>query len=69
MLAGGGFRAGDESGTPDAALPVWAGVLPLTAAWQTPDPDPMLPANIPLPARIAALVGWPAGVCSSARAC
>jgi hypothetical protein len=24
------------------------GVLPLAAAWQTPDPDPVLPAGIPL---------------------
>jgi uncharacterized protein len=46
----------DDGDSPDAALPVWAGVLPLAAAWQAPDPDPMLPAEIPLPPHIAALV-------------
>jgi uncharacterized protein len=45
----------DDGDTPDAALPVWAGVLPLAAAWQAPDPDPVLPADIPLPPHIAAL--------------
>ena len=39
----------DDGDSPDAALPVWAGVLPLAAAWQAPDPDPVLPASIPLP--------------------
>ena len=33
----------DDGDSPDAALPVWAGVLPLAAAWQDPDPDPVLP--------------------------
>lgn len=51
----------DDGNTPDAALPVWAGVLPLAAAWQAPDPDPLLPANVPVPQHIAALVGRPAG--------
>ena len=45
----------DDGDSPDAALPVWAGVLPLAAAWQDPDPDPVLPAGIPLPPHIAAL--------------
>lgn len=57
----------DDGGTPDAALPVWAGVLPLAAAWQTPDPDPVLPAGVPLPPHIAALAGRPAGGRDSAR--
>jgi uncharacterized protein len=47
----------DDGDTPDAALPVWAGVLPLAAAWQEPDPDPVLPPGIPVPPHIAALVG------------
>lgn len=51
----------DDGDSPDAALPVWAGVLPLTAAWQAPDADPVLPAGIPLPAHIAALANRPAG--------
>ena len=45
----------DDGDSPDAALPVWAGVLPLAAAWQDPDSDPVLPAGIPLPPHIAAL--------------
>jgi uncharacterized protein len=45
----------DDGDSPDAALPVWAGVLPLTAAWAAPEPDPVLPASIPLPPHIAAL--------------
>jgi nitroimidazol reductase NimA-like FMN-containing flavoprotein (pyridoxamine 5'-phosphate oxidase superfamily) len=51
----------DDGDSPDADLPVWAGVLPLAAAWQTPQADPVLPAGIPLPAHIAALAGQPAG--------
>jgi uncharacterized protein len=45
----------DDGDSPDAALPVWAGVLPLAAAWQDPDPDPVLPAGIPFPPHLAAL--------------
>ena len=45
----------DDGDSPDAALPVWAGVLPLTAVWQDPEPDPVLPAGILLPPHIAAL--------------
>jgi nitroimidazol reductase NimA-like FMN-containing flavoprotein (pyridoxamine 5'-phosphate oxidase superfamily) len=51
----------DDGDSPDAALPVWAGVLPLAAAWQAPVPDPVLPAAIPLPPHIAALARRPAG--------
>jgi nitroimidazol reductase NimA-like FMN-containing flavoprotein (pyridoxamine 5'-phosphate oxidase superfamily) len=51
----------DDGDSADAALPVWAGVLPLAAAWQTPQPDPVLPAGIGLPPHIAALAGQPAG--------
>jgi nitroimidazol reductase NimA-like FMN-containing flavoprotein (pyridoxamine 5'-phosphate oxidase superfamily) len=51
----------DDGDSPDASLPVWAGVLPLAAAWQTPLADPVLPAGIPLPPHIAALAGQPAG--------
>jgi uncharacterized protein len=52
----------DDGDTPDAALPVWAGVLPLAAAWQAPDPDPVLPADIPVPPHIAALAYRPARI-------
>ena len=51
----------DDGDSPDAALPVWAGVLPLAAAWQDPEPDPVLPAGIPLPPHIAALARRPPG--------
>ncbi len=51
----------DDGESPDAALPVWAGVLPLAAAWQDPEPDPVLPPGIPLPPHIAALVRHPPG--------
>jgi hypothetical protein len=50
----------DDGDSPDATLPIWAGVLPLAAAWQAPEPDPVLPADIPVPPHIAALVGRPA---------
>lgn len=51
----------DDGDSPDAALPVWAGVLPLAAAWQAPVPDPVLPAAIPLPPHIAARIAAPPG--------
>ncbi|SDE33359.1 hypothetical protein SAMN05660485_00608 [Blastococcus fimeti] len=38
------------AGSPD---PVWAGVLPLRTVVGTPEPDPLLPAGTPLPARVA----------------
>jgi nitroimidazol reductase NimA-like FMN-containing flavoprotein (pyridoxamine 5'-phosphate oxidase superfamily) len=51
----------DDGDSPDAALPVWAGVLPLATAWQDPEPDPVLPPGIPLPPHIAALARRPLG--------
>jgi nitroimidazol reductase NimA-like FMN-containing flavoprotein (pyridoxamine 5'-phosphate oxidase superfamily) len=57
----------DDGDSADAGLPVWAGVVPLAAAWQTPDPDPVLPAEIPLPSHIAALVNRPAGLPGTLR--
>jgi len=51
----------DDGDSPDAALPVWAGVLPLAATWLDPDPDPLLPAGIPVPPHIAALARRPLG--------
>jgi hypothetical protein len=50
----------DDGDSPDAALPVWAGVVPLAATWQSPDPDPVLPAAIAVPPHIATLAGRPA---------
>jgi len=51
----------DDGDSPDAALPVWAGVLPLAAAWGDPEPDPVLPPEIPLPPHIAARTRRPIG--------
>jgi nitroimidazol reductase NimA-like FMN-containing flavoprotein (pyridoxamine 5'-phosphate oxidase superfamily) len=51
----------DDGDSPDAALPVWAGVLPLAAAWGDPEPDPVLPPDIPLPPHIAARTRRPLG--------
>jgi len=46
----------DDGDSPDAALPVWAGVLPLALAWQDPVPDPVLPPGISLPPHLAARI-------------
>jgi nitroimidazol reductase NimA-like FMN-containing flavoprotein (pyridoxamine 5'-phosphate oxidase superfamily) len=51
----------DDGDSPDAALPVWAGVLPLALAWQDPVPDPVLPPGIPLPPHLAARIRRPLG--------
>jgi len=51
----------DDGDSPDAALPVWAGVLPLAPAWGGPVPDPVLPPDIPLPPHIAARTRRPLG--------
>jgi uncharacterized protein len=42
-----------DGDTPDAALGLWAGELPLATTWQQPFPDPALPPGIPLPAHIS----------------
>jgi nitroimidazol reductase NimA-like FMN-containing flavoprotein (pyridoxamine 5'-phosphate oxidase superfamily) len=47
----GGPEDGDG---PDAALGLWAGVLPLTATWGEPEADPHLPGDIAPPPHIAA---------------
>jgi nitroimidazol reductase NimA-like FMN-containing flavoprotein (pyridoxamine 5'-phosphate oxidase superfamily) len=51
----------DDGDSPDAALPVWAGVLPLAAVWRDPEPDPLLSAGTPFPAHIAARLRRPLG--------
>jgi uncharacterized protein len=51
----------DDGDSPDAALPVWAGVLPLAPVWGSPEPDPVLPAEIALPPHIAARTQRPLG--------
>ncbi|MFF7544789.1 pyridoxamine 5'-phosphate oxidase family protein [Streptomyces canus] len=45
--------APDDGDGPDAALGLWAGVLPLTSTWDAPVPDPLLPQETPVPTHIA----------------
>jgi nitroimidazol reductase NimA-like FMN-containing flavoprotein (pyridoxamine 5'-phosphate oxidase superfamily) len=47
----------DDGHSPDAALGLWAGELPLATTWQQPIPDPALPPGIPLPSHIGARAG------------
>jgi uncharacterized protein len=47
----------DDADSPDAALGLWAGEVPLESRWQAPVPDPALPAGQPVPAHIQALAG------------
>ena len=43
----------DDADSPDAALGLWAGELPLTATWGEPVPDPALPAGTAVPPHVA----------------
>jgi nitroimidazol reductase NimA-like FMN-containing flavoprotein (pyridoxamine 5'-phosphate oxidase superfamily) len=47
----------DDADSPDAALGLWAGELPLESRWQQPVADPALPAGHPVPPHIQALAG------------
>ncbi|WP_274563556.1 pyridoxamine 5'-phosphate oxidase family protein [Streptomyces spiramyceticus] len=51
----------DDGDGPDAALGIWAGVLPLTATWGEPDADPLLPDGIEPPHHILARSNTRAG--------
>jgi uncharacterized protein len=42
----------DDADSPDAALGLWAGELPIEARWTKPVPDPNLPASIAAPDHI-----------------
>ena len=44
---------GVEDEPEDMALPYWAGVVPLRQVAGAPEPDPKLPAEIPVPAYLA----------------
>ena len=48
-----------DGDTPDAALGLWAGELPLATTWQQPIPDPALPPGIAVPAHIRSRAGAP----------
>src|SRR5260370_40262733 len=47
----------DDGDSPDAALGLWAGELPLATTWQHPIPDPALPPGILVPEPILARAG------------
>jgi nitroimidazol reductase NimA-like FMN-containing flavoprotein (pyridoxamine 5'-phosphate oxidase superfamily) len=47
----------DDSDSPDAALGLWAGELPLVSTWQRPVPDPALPPGTAVPQHIARRAG------------
>ncbi|HEY3957614.1 MAG TPA: pyridoxamine 5'-phosphate oxidase family protein [Streptosporangiaceae bacterium] len=47
----------DDGDSPDAALGLWAGELPLVSSWQQPVPDPTLPPGIPVPRHIGSRAG------------
>ncbi len=50
----------DDGEGPDAALPVWAGKLPLLHTWGAARSDPLLDETVPVPGHVAARVGLPA---------
>ena len=50
-----------DADSPDAALGLWAGELPLAITWQQPIPDPALPLGIAVPGHIRSRVGTRAG--------
>lgn len=47
----------DDGDSPDAALGLWAGELPLDTRWLPPVPDAVLPTGIPPPAHITGRSG------------
>lgn len=47
----------DDGDGPDAALGIWAGVLPLVSTWGEPEADSLLPADIEVPGHIGARSG------------
>jgi len=50
-----------DGDTPDSALGLWAGELPLATTWQQPLPDPALPPGIAVPAHIRSRAGTRVG--------
>jgi nitroimidazol reductase NimA-like FMN-containing flavoprotein (pyridoxamine 5'-phosphate oxidase superfamily) len=47
----------DDGDGPDAALGLWAGVLPVTTVWGTPETDPLLGSGTTVPAHVLARAG------------
>ncbi len=56
-----------DGDSPDAALGLWAGELPLAVTWQHPIPDPALPTGIPVPAHVRARAGTRADRSTSSK--
>ncbi|MFI6072401.1 pyridoxamine 5'-phosphate oxidase family protein [Actinoplanes sp. NPDC051343] len=50
----------DDGDSPDAALGLWAGQLPVVTTWGVAVPDPALPSGTGLPSHLAAYEGRPA---------
>lgn len=48
-----------DGDSPDAALGLWAGVLPRAGTWGAPVPDPALPGDLAVPSHITALTARP----------
>jgi uncharacterized protein len=46
-----------DGDSPDSALGLWAGELPLATTWQPPVPDPALAPGTPIPAHISSRAG------------
>jgi nitroimidazol reductase NimA-like FMN-containing flavoprotein (pyridoxamine 5'-phosphate oxidase superfamily) len=42
-----------EDSENDLSLPVWAGVIPTRPDWLEPEPDPLMPGDIPVPGYVA----------------
>lgn len=47
----------DDGDGPDAALGIWAGVLPLLSTWGAPETDPLLPPGIEVPDHVESREG------------
>lgn len=56
-----------DGDSPDAALGLWAGELPLATTWQQAIPDPGLPPGIPVPAHISSRAGTRADRSTSSK--
>jgi len=53
-------RTGPPGDTDEPTGPVWAGVLPLTSGWGTPQPCPRVPAGMGAPPHVTGRCGSPA---------
>ena len=56
-----------DGDSPDAALGLWAGELPLATTWEQPIPDPALPPGVTIPAHISSRAGTRADRSTSSK--